>query len=928
MTPAQYRRAGEVFLAATQLDDAERDDYLKGACGSDLAVRDKVLAMLAQHDAPKVDLETPALAATLHVEELLAHLPPSDSEHIPDRLGTYQIQGVLGRGGMGVVYRAEQQNPKRTVALKAIRQGLSGSKSLQCFALETEALARLQHPGIAQIFEAGTDSESGDSETRRPFFAMELVEGEPLTRYAQLHQLSIRQKVTLLAETCDAVHHAHTKGVIHRDLKPSNILVDATGRSKVLDFGVARMLGDDAPALTNDTDSSHIVGTLGYMSPEQVAGDSQHVDTKSDVYALGVIGYELLAGQPPHDLTGKNIPQASRVIAESRPPQLSRIERRTKGDLETIIHKALEKDADRRYPTAGELAADLNRFLAHEPIVARPPSFAYQLTKFSQRHRLSVIAALAACLAIVVGIGGVIRGGMVAAEERTEAQRQFKIAQAINDFLNDDLLALANPLAEPDGDLTVKDALDRASRSVATRFPERDEVRAAIELTLGRTYMALGDYSKAEPHLEEAVSIQQTIFVEDDPKALSANAPMIELLRNTGRLDEASVLAAETLEVFEDAYGSRHVDTLAAMDSLGLVLMERGELEEAVPMLLQALTTLEQVAPDSDLTMRVRGSLSDAYKWQGRADDAAPLIESLVADARERWGENDARTAIAINKLATLYLRQVRFEDARPLLEDAIRIAEPILGETHPEVLSIKGNLGTTLMNLERFAEAADLLALTYEQTKQSLGNENMDVIINGQALGTVYRYLQRYDDARQIFEETVKAANATLGEQHPQSLFARSYLGLTLVDLEEFAAAEVLLRKSLALYRESIGEEHPNTLHAKNDLASLLVRLGRYEEAEAIYQQILAANYDDAPNAKTLGAVFQTGYGRCLTEMGKFEDAKAQLTAADEYLSQSQWAKSKYGRETLEALVELYEEWKRPETQSQFRERLEAISN
>ncbi|HNO77009.1 MAG TPA: serine/threonine-protein kinase [Phycisphaerae bacterium] len=928
MTPAQYQRVSEIFLGAIRLDGAGRDDYLRSACGSDLAVRDKVLAMLAEHDSPKVDLESPVMEASLQIDDLFAHLSTGESEPVPERLGSYQILEVLGKGGMGVVYRAQQKNPKRTVALKAIRHGLSSSKAIQRFALEAEALARLQHPGIAQIFEAGADVGASDRDVKQPFFAMELVEGEPLTHYAETHQLNLRQKVALLAQVCEAVHHAHTKGVIHRDLKPSNILVDATGRSKVLDFGVARVLDDNAATLTAETNPSQLIGTLRYMSPEQVAGDTGHVDTRCDVYALGVIGYELIGGQPPYDLVDMNIPQASRVISDANPQRLSQVERRAAGDLEAIIHKALEKEADRRYPTAGELAADLKRFLANEPVVARPPTLAYQISKFSKRHRLAVMAMLAACLAVVIGIAGLIRGGIIAANERSEAQRQYRIAQAINGFLNDDLLALADPLAEPNGDLTVKEALDRASRSVASRFAKRDEVRAAIEATLGRTYMALGEYAKAEHHLTEAESILHSIYETDDPHALAANGPMIELLRRTGRLDEARTLGEATLDALKESVGLEHVDTLSAMDALGMVLLEQGDFEAAEHLFSQALTTLEQVEPDGELAMRVRGSLSDAYKWQGRIDEATPLNESLAADARERWGENDARTAIALNKLATLYLRKYRFEDARSLFEDAVEIAAPILGDSHPEVLTIKSNLGTTLMNLRRYEEAADLLADTYEQTKQSLGDKNLDVIINGQTLGTAYRYLHRFDDARQVFEETVAAADATLGKEHPQSLYARSYLGLTLIDLREFEAAEPLLQESLQLYRETAGDNHPNTLHAENDLAKLFVEMERFEEAEEIYLRIIAAASDETASANTIRAIFQTAYGRCLTAMERFDDAEAQLIAADNFLSTSRWAEETYGRDAIEALVNLYAQTNQTELLEKHRERLAAIAS
>lgn len=924
MTPEQHKRVSEIFLAALRLDAAKREEYVRAECGSDLGVRDRVVAMLTQHVAPRLDLDTPALEASIAIDDLLAGLPASDAATLPSELGPYRIVDVLGTGGMGVVYRAEQQNPKRTVALKAVRPGVVGANSLRRFAHEADVLARLQHPGIAQIFEAG--AVIGESDARQPYFAMELIDGEPLTTYADRNHLTILHRVAMLADICDAVHHAHTKGVIHRDLKPNNILVDRSGRPKVLDFGVARIIDADAKPLTTHTHASQIIGTLPYMSPEQVSGDARDVDTRCDVYALGVVGYELLRGQPPYDMNDKSIPEAARMITESIPPRLGRFARALAGDLETIIHKALEKDPARRYLTAGELGADLRRFLAHEPIVARPPTLGYQLVKFARRHRLAVSALALAGLAIIVGVAGLIRGGMIASKQRSEAQRQVKIARAINDFLNNDLLVLADPMFQPGKDITMKEALDRAARSVASRFPQEDEVRAAIEFTLGRTYMALGDYGAADAHLNQALTLHQLLYDTDDSQALTASESMVTLLRRTGRLDEATALAEQTLEACKKIHGDNHRDTLAALDSLGMVRLERGESDQAEALFKQAIEGLQDVAPGDELLFRVRGNLAGAYKWQGRLDDATPLNESLVAGARTRWGDNDPRTATALNNLATLYLRQGKFAESQPLLEEAIDIASPVLGENHPDVLTFMGNLGTALMNLEAYDEAATLLETVYDRTQQSLGELSAETVMNGQALATVYRYLHRYDEARRIYEQALKAANAALGEQHPQSLYLRSYLGLTLTDLEQYEAAETMMRETVELYRQALGESHLNTLHADNDLATLLVKINRPAEAEAIYERILATSFDESPHAAIARAIFQTGYGRCLTALGRYADAEAQLTAAQTALEDTQWATGAYGREVLNALVELYESWGVPEKLKLSQERLAAL--
>jgi len=354
------------------------------------------------------------------------------SQQIPSSIGQYRILRPIGEGGMGAVYEAEQQAPHRVVALKVIKAGLATSDLLRRFEQEANALGRLQHPGIAQIFEAGTaDSGSGP----QPYFAMELIRGESLLRYAELHHLNTRQRLDLMARISEAVHHAHQRGIIHRDLKPSNILVDQTGQPKILDFGVARVTDSDAQA-TRQTDLGKLVGTLAYMSPEQVLADPLELDTRSDVYTLGVILYELLADRRPYTISGK-LHEAMQTIREEDPAPLGSISRRYRGDIQTIVGKALEKEKGRRYGSAAALASDIRHYLADEPIAAQPASAGYQLKKFARRHKALVTSA-----AIVFTV---LSGGIVAStREAARARQAEQTTQAVNDFLQNDLLAQAS----------------------------------------------------------------------------------------------------------------------------------------------------------------------------------------------------------------------------------------------------------------------------------------------------------------------------------------------------------------------------------------------------------------------------------------------------------------------------------------------------
>jgi tetratricopeptide (TPR) repeat protein len=461
------------------------------------------------------------------------------------------------------VYEAEQDQPRRAVALKVIRPGFATAETLRRFQHESEALGRLQHSGIAQIYEAGTaDTDFGP----QPYFAMELIYGRPLHEYAE--GLNSREKLELMARICDAVEHAHQRGVIHRDLKPGNILVDQTGQPKILDFGVARVTDSDA-RLTRQTDLGQLVGTLAYMSPEQVSSDPGALDTRSDVYALGVILYELLAGNLPYNLHQKPL-LAVQIIREKEPAHLSSIARSYRGDIETIVAKALEKDKSRRYGSAAELAADIRRYLADEPITARPASASYQLVKFARRHK--ALAAGAGAVFVVLLAGVVASTG-----EALRARRAEQTAEAINDFLRNDLLAQAGasnqatPITKPDPDLKVRTALDRAGARIAVKFDRQPEVEAALRETIGETYMDLGLYPQARKQLERAMELQRRALGPDDPKTLRTLDHLGQTALLQGEYNEAEALYRQTLEGERRVLGPEHLTALSSMLGLATI---------------------------------------------------------------------------------------------------------------------------------------------------------------------------------------------------------------------------------------------------------------------------------------------------------------------------------------------------------------------
>lgn len=588
---------------------------------------------------------------------------------IPDHIGEYRILGLLGQGGMGAVYEAEQQSPRRAVALKVIRPGSASPEALRRFEVESQTLARLTHPSIAQIYGAGTfRSPLGAT---MPYFAMELVRGEPLTRHAQRASLSTAARLRLLAQIARAVDHAHTRGVVHRDLKPGNILVTPEGLPKILDFGIARVADEQRPE-TIATRTGEIVGTLAYMAPEQVAGDPEAIDPRADVYALGVILYELLTGALPIDLSGRGIADAARAIAEIEPARLGTSRRDLRGDPETIAHKALEKDRSRRYPSAAELAADIERYLSNQPIVARPPSALYLISKFTRRNTGLVAGVSAAFVALCVGAGVAIDRAIAAtraehaardAELEANAQRglaERRLAQSYVDAVN-----LAAQRGQWDEVLV---NLDRAAQSGVRDDPglllRKAEALDALQRGEEATALVRDLLQRRDlgPHRGPALlwaADLQLLGVRTNPVPNTDSGDLLSaaLEAGLGPADEAYARALlaedfETLRMHARAAIAADPFHIRAHVLLGLGDLLTGRLDEAA----DRACALETISPRSPVPILLAATVA---AFQGNADEVSALTERL-----------GQRLSPAENAGAEALVRSVL--NARQLLDDAV----------------------------------------------------------------------------------------------------------------------------------------------------------------------------------------------------------------------------------------------------------------
>ncbi|MHC4428712.1 MAG: serine/threonine protein kinase, partial [Planctomycetota bacterium] len=485
-------------------------------------------------------------------------------------IGRYETRRVIAAGGMGTVYEAVQDRPHRAVALKVMRRGATSRQAMKRFKHEAEILGRLRHPHIAQVYDAGTFD---DGEGAQPYFAMELVKGRPLIEYCDDRSLETRQRLELFARVCDAVQYAHQQGVIHRDLKPDNVLVDDFGEPKVLDFGVARATGSDIQATTVQTDIGQLIGTVPYMSPEQVTGDPTELDTRTDVYSLGIVLYELLSGRLPHDLGDRNIPEVVRLIREEDPTPLSSVNRVFRGDLDTIVNKALAKEKDRRYQTAAELADDVRRYLNDQPIVARPASAMYQLGKFARRNRTLVGSAAGVFVLLVFGAVTSTAAFVQADAQREAALDEAQKTTLVRNFLQE-MLASPDPTAGK-RELTVAEMLNTVAPEVDRRFEEYPEVSAKLHYTIGQAFTVNGRHKKAETHVVKAQQLAGAVKGLEELE-LDALGLYIQVLSRQLRFREAIKPARELRNRRRELQGPTHFKSIAAMMKLGDVLGNSG----------------------------------------------------------------------------------------------------------------------------------------------------------------------------------------------------------------------------------------------------------------------------------------------------------------------------------------------------------------
>jgi len=940
---SRHQRISEIFDSARNLPAGQREAYLQQACGDDAEMLAEVRSLLEHHERTGQALEQP-LVQTPPGAVGLGAVAGAGERAIPRSIGRYQIIRMIGEGGMGTVFEAQQENPRRTVALKIIHAGIASSGMLRRFEHEAQILGRLQHPGIAQIFEAGT-FESGAAGSRpQPFFAMELVSGVPLNEYASAHNLDARQRLALIAAIGDAVQHAHQKGVIHRDLKPGNILVNAAGQPKILDFGVARVTDSDVQLTTLQTDVGQLVGTLPYMSPEQAAGDVEAIDTRSDVYALGVLAYELLSGRLPYDLQRRLMHEAVRVIRDEEPTRLSAINRTFRGDIETIVGKALEKDRTQRYQSASDLSEDIRRYLRDEAVIARPPSRMYQLRKFAKRNKAVVAGVAAVFVALVAGVIGTslalaraldaehtatVRLGLIT-EEKVRVEREKAKVDAVNRFQLEMLQSVDPRIAASNRDVTVRETLDEAAKKVDEgSLKDQPELEAAVRYTLGSTYYALGAFPEAIRHLQISLDLRLKALGPEHPDIAETKSMLGETYRESGDVQSAEPLLREALalrqrispgdstqmadylnnvaliekakrnlDACEDlnrqalamrrrVLGNEHSDVMQSLSNLAMVLMaKRGDPKEIDALFQEGIDIGRRLYKGDHLFIaNILQNQAELREAVGDVPGAVAAMQEAMEMRRAVLGEEHAWTAEAMNNLAAILKRKGDYDAAEPLYRRSLEVRSKVFGDDDDVTGQSYNNLANLLQQTGRAAEAEPLSRRALEIARKNRPADDGLTAIYMTNLGNVLAAQEKMEEAETMARGAVEMRRR-LGDDKSAN-FSAALLNLAAIVRElgadRLPEVESMQRQALDLLRSNQPPSPPQIANALNNLSVTLREIGaeHLDEAESLAREAVDIRRKALGEDSPVTAIAMHNLGLTLYEQGKLDEAEALLRSA-----------------------------------------------
>lgn len=862
-------KAHAIFTRVLSADSAAREAIILAECAGDAALEARVRRLVDAAAQSEGFLDKPALNAARQ------EWPP-----IPDAVGNYLVIGVLGVGGMATVYEAIQENPHRHVALKVMHQSLSHTDALLRFRFETQTLAKLRHPGIAQIYEAGA-ARLGRP-TPSPFFAMELIPSAmSITQHAEHRSLPLRERLIMFASVCDAVLHGHQNGIIHRDIKPANVLVGPDGQAKVIDFGIARSMEGNAAALTGEGDTKRMIGTLNAMSPEQCL-DPASIDVRSDVYSLGVLLYELVTGRLPHDLSQCSIPRAVQIITSQSPPLASTLRPEAAGDLDAIISKAMDHDRARRYPGAGALAADIRRFLNHQPIEARPATTLDRARKFAHRNPPLAVAIGAAILLLVGGTAISSAFAYMAARARDAAlqrERELELITSFQESIVDSVdVALMGDRLRRSLEEAVRKALitDGSHASDASIEPSLEAWRTLVE-PVNFTTLAVGS-------LRDGVLSRYEDSINDQFKDQPAlRARLLNRLANTlislGLHADAERPLRLALHLRHESLGPRDEETLLSAGGLGSLLSTLGRYDESLEILERYRAIADSAfGPDHRLSMRMLSSIAGVHRRRGNLAEAERAWTLALESQRRVLGPDHEDSIRTLNNIGIVYAMQGRLDLAESNWREVIERRRVALGEDHPDYLGSFANLGTLLQDQGRFEEARPLLERSLEFDRRRLGDAHPDTLAGMARLASLLQETGDPAGAETLQRRVVEGRAAALGSEHPETLRAHSFLAVVTFQQDRASEAEPMLRRILEAQRRLLGDRHSDTIETAASLRDLLAGTGRIDEALAQSTELLSWLGDAGPSEPALVGRTLSAHGLMLLLAGRPDEARSAM--------------------------------------------------
>jgi len=869
-TDTNWERIKELLYQALQRPPEQRQLFLDSACGSDAVLRAEIESLLSSEALARPNfLEPPPINEPDEEALVIAGAGAlAEGQIFAER---FVLKRRLGEGGMGQVWLAEQTAPvRRQVALKLIKAGMYDEELMRRFIAERQSLAIMDHPSIAKVFDAGATPQG------QPYFVMEYVPGLPIVEYCDQHRLDIRARLELFIQACEGVQHAHLKAVIHRDIKPANVLVievDGKPVPRIIDFGLAKASTSPLPDQTQHTRVGLFLGTPGYMSPEQVNPGLKDIDTRTDVYSLGVVLYVLLTGLEPYERKHQERPPLEewlRQLREDEPPspsaklsadrdtatansrergtEANSLVKLLRGDLDWITMKALERDRERRYSSAAELAADLRRFLDHEPVIARPASRAYRLGKYVRRHR--VAAAVAGGLLVLLAGFSVLQALELrrTTQERDRANRERDRATRVTDFMVG-MFKVADPSEARGNSVTAREVLDKASQDIGTNLTQEPEVQAQMMQVMAQTYMNLGLYARADGLAKRALDARMRLHGPDDRKTLESMSQLGAILGLEGQLAGAEKLERQALAGERRVLGAAAPLTLETMGELGFVRqkqtdygesekLERGVIELGTPTL----------GPDNEVVLRARNTLGLALVSQARYVEGEQQFRQFLDSARRVWGPDHPQTLYALGNLAYVLHVQGRLAEAEPLYRDNLTARLRTLGPDHPSTLIAEEDLATLLAVEGRLAEADKMLREVLTTRTRVLGPEHSDTLNARSNFAELLLNEGHIQEAEKMQRETLAIQARVFGAASPYTLISQSGLAATLIKEEHYLEAEKLAREAFDIEIKSLGAQHPNTQDALLQLGKALAYTHRYPEAIGLFRGVI----DGEENSQT----------------------------------------------------------------------------